>query len=117
MGGKGVNSVAETIAKENLAAAPAPELEPASTVETNELPTTVIEPRHGWQILDVRELWRFRELLFFLIWRDVKVRYKQTVLGAAWSVLQPLITMGVFCVFLGNHSNLSKDVEAIYQPH
>jgi lipopolysaccharide transport system permease protein len=62
---------------------------------------TVIERRPGWQLLDLVELWRFRELLFFLVWRDIKVRYKQTVLGAAWAVLQPLATMVVFSLFLG----------------
>ncbi len=60
---------------------------------------TVIERRHGWQFLDLGELWRYRELLFFLTWRDVKVRYKQTVLGAAWAILQPLATMLVFSLF------------------
>jgi lipopolysaccharide transport system permease protein len=64
-------------------------------------PKTVIEPHAGWQIVDIRELWRNRELLFFLIWRDVMVRYKQTVLGAAWAILQPLATMVVFSLFFG----------------
>jgi lipopolysaccharide transport system permease protein len=64
-------------------------------------PPTVIEPRTGWQWVDLSELWRYRELLFFLAWRDVKVRYKQTVLGAAWAVLQPVATMIVFSVVLG----------------
>ena len=60
-----------------------------------------IEPARGWQLVNVRELWRFRELLFFLVWRDVKVRYKQAVLGVAWAVLQPAMLMLVFSVFLG----------------
>ena len=64
-------------------------------------PHIVIEHRSGWQVVDVQELWRYRELLFFLAWRDVKVRYKQTVLGAAWAVLQPLLMMLVFTLFLG----------------
>ncbi len=63
------------------------------------LPETVIERRHGWHFIDLGELWRYRELLFFLTWRDVKVRYKQTVLGAAWAILQPLATMLVFSLF------------------
>ena len=80
-----------------------PEIEPApSVVRTAELPLTVIEPRPGWHLVDFNELWRYRELLGFLIWRDVKVRYKQTVLGAAWAVLQPLASMFVFTLFLGN---------------
>lgn len=62
---------------------------------------TVIEPPAGWQLVDVRELWRYRELLFFLVWRDVKIRYKQAVLGVAWAVLQPALLMVVFSVFLG----------------
>lgn len=66
-----------------------------------EPPLLVIERRTGWRLLDLAELWRFRELLFFLTWRDIKVRYKQTVLGAAWAVLQPLATTVVFTVFLG----------------
>jgi lipopolysaccharide transport system permease protein len=70
-------------------------------VSAADLPLTVIEPRPGWRLVDVGELWRYRELLFFLAWRDVKVRYKQTVLGAAWAVLQPLATMVVFSLVLG----------------
>src|SRR5207248_5123714 len=57
------------------------------------------DPPTGWQLLNIRELWQFRELLFFLTWRDVKVRYKQTVLGAAWAILQPLLMMVVFTIF------------------
>lgn len=64
-------------------------------------PRIVIEPSSGWRFVDPGELWRYRELLFFLTWRDVKVRYKQTALGAAWAVLQPLATMLVFTLFLG----------------
>src|ERR1700681_1088461 len=67
---------------------------------------TLIQPALGWQLIDVRELWRYRELLFFLCWRDVKVRYKQTVLGAAWAVLQPLANMVVFTVFLGRMAGI-----------
>ncbi|WP_425616583.1 ABC transporter permease [Anatilimnocola sp. NA78] len=62
---------------------------------------TVIQARPGWQIIDFAEIWRFRELLFFLIWRDVKVRYKQTLLGAAWAILQPFAQMVVFSIFFG----------------
>ena len=60
---------------------------------------TVLEPRSGWQLINLRELWRYRELLYFLIWRDVKVRYKQTALGAAWAVLQPFVNMVIFSLF------------------
>ena len=58
-----------------------------------------IEPSKGWVSLQLRELWAYRELLYFLIWRDVKVRYKQTVLGAAWAVIQPVFNMIVFTLF------------------
>jgi lipopolysaccharide transport system permease protein len=61
---------------------------------------TVIEPRPGWQLVNLGEMWRYRELLLILAWRDVKVRYKQTALGATWAVLQPLATMAVFSVVL-----------------
>lgn len=64
-------------------------------------PLTVIEPTGGWRLVNLPELWRYRELLFFLTWRDIKVRYKQTVLGVAWAVLQPIATMVVFSLFLG----------------
>src|SRR5450759_1871434 len=60
-----------------------------------------IEPSKGWVSLKLAELWAYRELLFFLTWRDVKVRYKQTVLGAAWAVIQPLATMLIFTLFFG----------------
>lgn len=63
---------------------------------------TIIRPRPGWISINWRELWESRELLAFLVWRDVSVRYKQTVLGVAWAVLQPVFTMGVFTVIFGN---------------
>jgi lipopolysaccharide transport system permease protein len=67
----------------------------------DDLPVTIIERRSGWRFIDLRELWRYRELLFFLTWRDIKVRYKQTVLGATWAILQPFATMVVFSLFFG----------------
>ena len=70
---------------------------------------TVIEPPKGWAALELSELWKFRELLFFLTWRDIKVRYKQTALGAAWAILQPLITMVIFTVIFGNLAKISSD--------
>jgi lipopolysaccharide transport system permease protein len=69
----------------------------------------VIEPSRGWIDLNIRDLWRYRELLYFLTWRDIKVRYKQTVLGAAWAVLQPLLTMLVFSVIFGYLARLPSD--------
>jgi lipopolysaccharide transport system permease protein len=82
-----------------------------TTAAPDTLPVTVIEPRRGWQVLDLSELWRYRELLFFLAWRDVKVRYKQTALGAVWAVLQPFATMIVFCVFLGRLGGVNAGIE------
>jgi lipopolysaccharide transport system permease protein len=76
-----------------------------------EPPLTVIERRGGWQVINLQELWRYRELLFFLTWRDVKVRYKQTVLGASWALLQPLATMVVFSVFIGSMAGASQSIE------
>jgi lipopolysaccharide transport system permease protein len=69
---------------------------------------TVIEPARAWQLINVRELWQFRELIFFLAWRDVKVRYKQTALGAAWAVLQPALMMVVFTIFFGRLAHVSS---------
>jgi lipopolysaccharide transport system permease protein len=78
---------------------------------SEDLPVTAIEPRRGLQVLDLRELWRYRELLYFLTWRDVKVRYKQTVLGAAWAVLQPLATMVVFTLFIGRMAGAAEQIK------
>src|SRR5438445_13661844 len=64
-------------------------------------PITVIRARSGWQAVNLAQLWAYRELLYFLVWRDVKVRYKQTVLGAAWAIIQPAMTMVVFTIFFG----------------
>jgi len=72
-------------------------------------PFTCIEPSKGWIPLDLKELWKYRELLFFLAWRDIKVRYKQTVLGASWAVLQPFFTMVVFSVFFGGLAKVPSD--------
>jgi lipopolysaccharide transport system permease protein len=66
-----------------------------------EEPLVIIEPRRGWAKFDLRELWAHRELLYFLAWRDLKVRYKQAVLGVAWVVMQPLLMTLIFTVFLG----------------
>jgi lipopolysaccharide transport system permease protein len=65
------------------------------------LPVTRIEPARGWFNLRLKELWAYRELLYFFVWRDVKVRYKQTAIGVLWVVLQPLLTMAVFTLFFG----------------
>jgi lipopolysaccharide transport system permease protein len=68
-----------------------------------------IEPSRGWVSLKLRELWEYRGLLYFLTWRDIKVRYKQTVLGAAWAIIQPFMTMVVFSLFFGNLANVPSD--------
>jgi lipopolysaccharide transport system permease protein len=70
---------------------------------------TVIEPPKGWAPLELGELWKFRELLFFLTWRDIKVRYKQTALGAAWAILQPVLTMIVFSIVFGGLAKLPSE--------
>jgi lipopolysaccharide transport system permease protein len=72
-------------------------------------PVLRIEPSRGWVPLNLGELWRYRELLYFLVWRDVKVRYKQTALGAAWAVLQPVATMVVFSLFFGGLAKVPSD--------
>ncbi len=76
---------------------------------TSETPTIRIQPSRGWTSLRLKEVWAYRELLYFLIWRDVKVRYKQTVLGAAWAILQPLMTMLVFTIFFGGLAKVGSD--------
>ena len=68
-----------------------------------------IEPRRGWASLRLHELWDYRELFYFLIWRDVKVRYKQTLLGAAWAILQPFFTMVVFSLFFGRLAKMPSE--------
>lgn len=63
---------------------------------------TVIAPTSPWRLVDLREMWRYREVLYFLMWRDIKVRYKQTLIGAAWALLQPVLPMLAFTLFLGS---------------
>ncbi|HEY0385349.1 MAG TPA: ABC transporter permease, partial [Pyrinomonadaceae bacterium] len=73
------------------------------------VPTLVIRPAGGWSSLGLRELWEYRELLYFLVWRDIKVRYKQTALGAAWAVIQPFFIMVVFSLFFGKLAGVKSD--------
>src|SRR4051812_41090364 len=70
---------------------------------------TIIEPRQGWRMLDWRELWAYRELLWVLTARDIKVRYKQTALGAAWAVIRPFTTMVIFSVVFGQLAKMPSD--------
>ena len=72
-------------------------------------PEFVIKPSTGWVSINWRELWEARELLYYLVLRDVKVRYKQTVLGVAWAVLQPLFTMFVFTIIFGRFAKIPSD--------
>lgn len=69
----------------------------------------IIEPSKGWVPLRLRELWEYRELLYFLVWRDIKVRYKQTLLGVAWAIIQPFFTMVVFSIFFGELGKMPSD--------
>ena len=73
------------------------------------LPVTRIEPSRGWVSLRLGELWDYRELLFFLGWRDVTVRYKQTVLGASWAIIQPVSTMIIFSIIFGRVAKIPSD--------
>ena len=72
-------------------------------------PLLVLRPRHGWQQLGLKDLWQYRELLYFLCWRDIKVRYKQTALGVAWAIVQPLMTMVLFSLFFGRLAKMPSD--------
>jgi lipopolysaccharide transport system permease protein len=73
------------------------------------LPELHIQPSSGWRSLQLGALWEYRELVYFLIWRDIKVRYKQTVLGAAWAIIQPLFAMIVFSIFFGKLGKIPSD--------
>jgi lipopolysaccharide transport system permease protein len=78
---------------------PAPQ--PAEDRLPAPLPLTEFARKPGWWVVELRELWRYRELVYFLAWRDIKVRYKQAALGASWAILQPLLTMIIFTLFFG----------------
>jgi lipopolysaccharide transport system permease protein len=93
------------LAKEADFAIPAPAAAPSETGPRS----LRIQPSTGWVSLQLRELWDYRELLYFLIWRDIKVRYKQTVLGAGWAIIQPLFTMLVFSLFFGKLGKMPSD--------
>ena len=71
--------------------------------------TLIIKPSSGWVALDLRALWDYRELLYFLTWRDIKVRYKQTLLGIAWAIIQPLFLMLAFSIFFGRLAKIPSD--------
>jgi lipopolysaccharide transport system permease protein len=87
----------------NVAPSGAPE--EGATIQT----PIIIKPSHGWVNLQLKDVWEYRELLYFLAWRDIKVRYKQTVLGAAWAILQPFLTMVIFSIFFGGLAGVPSD--------
>lgn len=94
----------ETQVKEQL-----PETLHERRIEPAPAPHLVIEPDRGLSALDPQDLWRYRELFYFLTWRDVKIRYKQTALGAGWAILQPLFSMLIFTVIFGRMANMPSD--------
>ncbi|HSK65638.1 MAG TPA: ABC transporter permease, partial [Anaerolineales bacterium] len=75
----------------------------------SDLPRTRREPSTKWAWPKLRELWEYRELLFFFAWRDIKVRYRQTVMGVLWAIIQPLLTMVIFSLFFGRLANIPSD--------
>lgn len=77
--------------------------------EDRPITVTQVRPSRGWSGINLSELWRYRELVYFLIWRDIKVRYKQTLLGAAWAIIQPFFTMVVFSIFFGELAKIPSD--------
>ena len=87
----------------------ATQLAPEILKSTDDSPVVNIEPSKAWVSLRLGELWEYRELLYFLIWRDIKVRYKQTVLGAAWAIIQPLFSMLIFSLFFGRLAKIPSD--------
>jgi lipopolysaccharide transport system permease protein len=78
------------------------------SMPTVSVPSLIIRPERGWT-LGLREIWAYRELLYFLVWRDLKVRYKQTALGGAWAIIQPLFMMLVFSLFFGRLAKMPSD--------
>jgi len=88
---------------------PEPLVGVASPVEPDESPEVLIEASEPLLALRLGDLWKYHELLFFLVWRDVKVRYKQTVLGAAWAILQPILAMLMFTVIFGRMAHMPSD--------
>lgn len=86
-----------------------PEVCPPLRYQQTTTPVLVLRPSSGWASLKLSELWQYRELVYFLTWREVKVRYKQTVLGAAWALIQPLFTMLIFSLFFGRLGKMPSD--------
>lgn len=84
-------------------------MESSAEVKYSDLTISHIRPSRGWQHVNLEQLWQYRELLYFLSWRDIKIRYKQTLLGMAWAVIQPFMTMVVFSVFFGKLAKMPSD--------
>jgi lipopolysaccharide transport system permease protein len=78
-------------------------------IPDGQVPYTLIKPAGRWPALQLDELWAYRELLYFFVWRDIKVRYKQTVMGVLWAVIQPIFTMVIFSLFFGNLAGVPSD--------
>jgi lipopolysaccharide transport system permease protein len=101
-----LNTTAKTRSLNNATAEP-PLLQRSAVLP--EEPLVRIRPGRSWLAVDVRDLWSYRELLYFLTWRDLKVRYKQTILGVAWAIMQPLFTMVIFTLFFGRLAGVPSD--------
>ncbi len=86
-----------------------PVVSTSKSFRSDDVPVIRIKPSKGWVSLKLKELWEYRELLYFLTWRDIKVRYKQTVLGAAWAIIQPFFTMIIFSLFFGRLAKIPSD--------
>jgi lipopolysaccharide transport system permease protein len=89
---------------------------PTGHFDLPDQPVVTIQPGKSWSALNLREVWAYRELLYFLTWRDVKVRYKQTLLGVAWAVIQPLFTMLIFTLFFGKLAGIDARTDGIPYP-
>lgn len=79
------------------------------TTKTQPEDVLILRPTSGWSALNLRDLWKYRELIYFLTWRDIKVRYKQTILGASWAVIQPVVNMVVLTIIFGKLANMSTE--------
>jgi lipopolysaccharide transport system permease protein len=101
--------VVPTIERSNVEASEMINVLPRQMYDLPEKPVLTIEPHKSWVPLNLRDSWACRELLYFLMWRDIKVRYKQTVLGAAWAVIQPLVTMIIFTFFFGKLARMPTE--------
>lgn len=78
-------------------------------IDTEKMPITIIKPSRSWVLPQIRDVWEYRELLYFLVWRDLKVRYKQTVLGVLWAVIQPFFLMVIFSIFFGRLAKIPSE--------